>query len=220
MSASMPDAALSARERLARSRERMSHWLADERDDGGEEQAASDSNRPRGARGWLKSLRVNPLAAIAIDAFTDWWARHPLQSSARLAEAAARETIAPLVKRHPVAVSITGQIGCRCRPGRTKSGENTKRDWDASLRRAKSGPVGRLQQTRQKFHRRGQQDIRIETIRTNLNGRSTVTCRRSGGSGHPTATASAGRSRCGRSSRPPSRSRRTAGHTRSSGSGA
>ena len=122
MSASMPDAALSARERLARSRERMSHWLAAESDDGGEEQTASDSNRPRGARGWLKSLRANPLAAIAVDAFTDWWARHPLQSSARLAEAAARETIAPLVKRHPVAVlgsaALAGALLVWSRPWR------------------------------------------------------------------------------------------------------
>lgn len=97
---SEPEATLSALERLARSREKVSRWL----------DADAHARNPPGrsnanaAPRWLQSLRSNPLAAIAIDALAEWWTHHPLHTSARVAEAAARGAIAPLAQSHPVAV--------------------------------------------------------------------------------------------------------------------
>ena len=115
MSAVMPGShEPSANERLARSRERMSRWLADE------ERAAqaTTANRP----GWLNTLRENPVSAMAVDALLAWWARQPLNTTVHVAEAAATAAIKPLVRRHPAAVlgsaALAGALVVWARPWR------------------------------------------------------------------------------------------------------
>ena len=108
---------LSAQERLARSRANMNRWLADD-----DAARADTSGSGAGLSGWLQKLRGQPLAALAIDALTDRWSRHPLHTTVRVAEAAARETIAPLVRRHPAAVlgasAVAGALLVRAKPWR------------------------------------------------------------------------------------------------------
>ena len=112
-----PPAEVSAQDRLARSRANMTRWLAD---DG----AARADTQGGGSvlSGWLQKLRAEPLAALALDALSDRWSRHPMQTTVRVAEAAARETIAPLVRRHPAATlgasAIIGALLVRARPWR------------------------------------------------------------------------------------------------------
>lgn len=107
-----------AQERLARSRTSMTQWLGD---DAKARSTAEHSGSPGLAR-WLKGLSQHPLAALTIDALTDRWARHPLHTSVQLAEVAANETIAPLVRRHPVLVlgtaAVAGALLVRARPWR------------------------------------------------------------------------------------------------------
>ena len=112
-----PPADLSAQDRLARSRANMSRWLADD------DAARADSQGSGwGLSGWLQKLRGEPLAALAIDALTDRWSRHPLRTTVRMAEVAARETIAPLVRRHPAATlgasALVGALLVRVKPWR------------------------------------------------------------------------------------------------------
>jgi len=108
---------LSAQDRLARSRENMSRWLADDDAARAETQASGSI-----LSGWLQRLRGQPLAALALDALTDRWSRHPLQTTVRVAGAAARETIVPLVRRHPAATlgasAVVGALLVRTRPWR------------------------------------------------------------------------------------------------------
>lgn len=108
---------LSAQERLARSRANMNRWLVDD-----DAARADTSGSGAGLSGWLQKLRNQPLAALAIDALTDRWSRHPLHTTVRVAEAAARETIAPLVRRHPAAVlgasAVAGALLVRAKPWR------------------------------------------------------------------------------------------------------
>ena len=101
MSAVLPDAAntppSTASERLARSRERLAGWLAED------ERARHAPDGPGGGADWLEGLRKNPLSAMAVDALLGWWARQPINTSVHVAEAAAVAAITPLVRRHPVA---------------------------------------------------------------------------------------------------------------------
>ena len=112
-----PPADLSAQDRLARSRANMTRWLADD-----DAARATSQGSGAGLSGWLQKLRGEPLAALAIDALTDRWSRHPLQTTVRMAEVAASETIAPLVRRHPAATlgasAIAGALLVRARPWR------------------------------------------------------------------------------------------------------
>lgn len=112
-----PPADLSAQDRLARSRANMTRWLADD-----DAARATSQGSGAGLSGWLQKLRGEPLAALAIDALTDRWSRHPLQTTVRMAEVAASETIAPLVRRHPAATLgasvIAGALLMRARPWR------------------------------------------------------------------------------------------------------
>ena len=87
---------ISAVERLARSRERMSFWLAD--DDGSGHANGSGSD-----------LDPAPHATVSVGGIVgevvgEWWAEHPLHTSATLALAASRSAIVPMVRRHPAAV--------------------------------------------------------------------------------------------------------------------
>jgi hypothetical protein len=96
---------LSAQDRLARSRAALTRWLADD-----DIARADTPGRGAGLSGWLQKLRGQPLAALAVDALTDRWSRHPLQTTVRMAEVAARETIAPLVRRHPTATLAAAAV--------------------------------------------------------------------------------------------------------------
>ena len=119
MSAVLPEPATgavpdSANERLARSRERMTRWLADDQ----QSTRAAASNVPA----WLNKLRQNPVSAIAVDALLAWWERQPLNTSVHVAEAAASAAITPLVRRHPVVVlggaAVAGAAVVWARPWR------------------------------------------------------------------------------------------------------
>jgi hypothetical protein len=93
------DAEISAAERLARSRERMSFWLADE----------SGSARTDAVNGGADHDVHSPVGALSVGGIVgevvgEWWADHPLHTGATLALAASRSAIVPLVRRHPAAV--------------------------------------------------------------------------------------------------------------------
>ena len=107
---------LSAQERLARSRMAMTNWLAVD-----EAQRAAPGGGG-GLSGWLARLRGHPLAGMAVDALTDRWSSHPLAASLRIAEVAATETVAPLVRRHPAAMlgasALAGALLIRAKPWR------------------------------------------------------------------------------------------------------
>lgn len=109
-----------AQARLARSRTRMTQWLGD--DARARDTAERSGGSGLGLAHWLKGLSTHPLAALTIDALADRWARHPLHSSLQLAEVAANETIAPLVRRHPALVlgsaAVAGALLVRARPWR------------------------------------------------------------------------------------------------------
>ena len=96
-------AVLSPQERLNRSRQHMSRWLI-EQGSGAGPGTHPDPGRPPGAATGLRGLFGHPLALVGLDLLTQWWAQHPLLRSARKAEDSARGVIAPLVRRHPVAV--------------------------------------------------------------------------------------------------------------------
>jgi len=93
----------SAQERLIQSRESMSRWLV-KQDPGVGGVANPDAAQLPGTRSDLRSLLAHPVALICLELLTQWWSQHPLLKSARHAEHAANEAIAPLVRRHPVAV--------------------------------------------------------------------------------------------------------------------
>ncbi len=112
------NAGVSARERLAQSRQRMSFWLSDEQRDSN---SAATTDDPNGSPRPHDAVK-NPVAAIAIDVMTEWWSQHPLHASASLAGAAARGAIVPLVRRHPAAVlgvaALAGAVVVRSRAWR------------------------------------------------------------------------------------------------------
>lgn len=93
----------------------MSFWLAD--DDG--------SARSR-ANGTIDSDhgRQEPISVGGIvgEVVGEWWAEHPLHTTATLAMAASRSAIVPLVRRHPAAVlgsaAVVGAMLVWARPWR------------------------------------------------------------------------------------------------------
>ena len=84
----------SAQARLARSRAAITGWLA------ADEAERAAPGGPGGLPAWLQQLRRHPLAAIAVDALSERWSRHPLAASIQVAEVAAEQAVAPLVRRH------------------------------------------------------------------------------------------------------------------------
>ena len=106
----------SAQMRLARSRAAITGWLA------ADEAERAAPGGPGGLPAWLQQLRRHPLAAIAVDALSERWSRHPLAASIQVAEVAAEQTVAPLVRRHPVAMlgasALAGALLIRARPWR------------------------------------------------------------------------------------------------------
>jgi hypothetical protein len=117
--AAPPD--LPAQERLARSRQNMTRWLADDERAHAAPQHHSAS-LASGLANWLQRLRGHPIGALVLDALAQRWSRHPLRASARIAEAAARDTLVPWVRRHPAAVlgvsAVGGALLLRARPWR------------------------------------------------------------------------------------------------------
>jgi hypothetical protein len=90
------DVEISAAARLARSRERMSFWLAED----------NGSSRANGRSDAIDHAPHAPasVGGIVGEVVGEWWAEHPLHTSATLALAASRTAIVPMVKRHPAAV--------------------------------------------------------------------------------------------------------------------
>ncbi len=115
MSAAESEMELTAVERLARSRERMSFWLAD--DDGSARSHANGSIEADRAK--HEPLSVGGIVGEVVG---EWWAEHPLHTSATLAIAASRSAIVPLVRRHPAAVlgsaAVVGAVLVWARPWR------------------------------------------------------------------------------------------------------
>lgn len=112
----------SAADRLAASRERMREWML--RTDGRQEarrRAAAAKQQGR-SPSILDRLRAHPVFGIVIDAVSAWWANHPLQPAASLAQSVTRDAFAPLARRHPLAMVasafVLGGVLVRFRPWR------------------------------------------------------------------------------------------------------
>lgn len=96
---------IEAAKRLAESRERLRQWMIDP--DGRHEARrlrAAATGRPVGKDSLLERLRGHPVVGVAAEMANNWWTRHPLHPVASLAENAVREHVAPVVRRHPLAV--------------------------------------------------------------------------------------------------------------------
>lgn len=112
----------SATERLAASRERMRQWMlgADPRDEARRRTEAAIAAGERPA--WLDRLRAAPVIGVVIDAASAWWANHPMQPAASLAHGVVRDAVAPLARRHPIAIVagafVFGVAVVRLRPWR------------------------------------------------------------------------------------------------------
>jgi hypothetical protein len=113
---------LSATERLAASRERMRQWMlcADGRADARRRNEAALAAGEKPA--WIDRLRTAPVIGVVIDAANAWWANHPLQPAANLAHGVVRDAVAPLARRHPIAIVaaafLVGIAAVRLRPWR------------------------------------------------------------------------------------------------------
>jgi len=109
-------------ERLAASRERMRAWMLHV--DGRQERrrraaaAAAEGRSPP----WMDRLREVPFVGTLIEAVQAWWERHPLQPAVSLAHGVVRDTVAPMARRHPIAVVAgafcVGAVLVRLRPWR------------------------------------------------------------------------------------------------------
>ena len=53
---------------------------------------------------WFDRLKAIPGAAIAIDAITQWWARHPARVAVGVASHTADAMLRPIAQRHPLAL--------------------------------------------------------------------------------------------------------------------
>jgi len=97
----------SAAQRLAESRERMRQWML--QTDGGHRarQRAAAAAAAGEPPAWLDRLRGHPIVGTVVDAVHAWWANHPLHPAVSLGTSVVRDAIAPLARRHPLAV-VTG----------------------------------------------------------------------------------------------------------------
>ena len=112
----------SGAQRLAASRERMREWML--RTDGRQEarrRAAAAKQRGR-MPSPLDRLRSHPVFGIVIDAISSWWANHPLQPAASIAQSVTRDALVPLARRHPLSIVasafVVGGLLVRFRPWR------------------------------------------------------------------------------------------------------
>jgi hypothetical protein len=96
-----PSAAL----RLAESRERLRQWMlrGDGRHQARRRKAAALAEGLETSL--LDKLRAMPVIGIIVDAASAWWSSHPLHSAAQIAQDAARGSVAPLARRHPLALA-------------------------------------------------------------------------------------------------------------------
>jgi hypothetical protein len=112
----------SAAERLAASRERLRDWMvhADGRLE--RRRRAAEAEAEGRSAPLLDRLRDMPVVGVVIDVLTGWWSSHPLQPVATLAHGVVRNTVAPMVRRHPFAVVggafVVGVLLVRVRPWR------------------------------------------------------------------------------------------------------
>jgi hypothetical protein len=118
---------IEAAKRLAESRERLRQWMIDP--DGRQEARrlrAAATGRPVGEDSLLDRLRGHPVVGVAVEMANSWWTRHPLHPVASFAEDAVREHVAPVVRRHPLAVVsgafAVGALVVWFRPWRLLSG--------------------------------------------------------------------------------------------------
>ena len=97
----------SALERLAESRERLRQYMVhgDARHEARRRNAAAQAQGESPSP--LDKLRAMPVVGVLMDALSAWWANHPLQPAASVAEGVVREAAAPLARRHPLMV-VTG----------------------------------------------------------------------------------------------------------------
>jgi hypothetical protein len=100
-----------AAKRLAESRERMRQWMLDPdgRHEARRRRAAAGDASAEGGPTLLDRLRDHPVVGVAVEMVNSWWTRHPLHPVASFAEDAVREHVAPVVRRHPLAV-VAGAV--------------------------------------------------------------------------------------------------------------
>jgi hypothetical protein len=114
------EAPLSAAERLAASRARIAGWLEQHggRRRGKRAKAPDDTEDPS----WWAEWRSHPIAGVVVEAVLGWWAAHPLRAALVVGDAALRDTLAPLARKHPVAMVggalLVGAMVARTRPWR------------------------------------------------------------------------------------------------------
>jgi hypothetical protein len=111
-----------AAERLATSRERMRQWMT-QPDTRGEARRRVEAAKEAGDKpAWKDRLRTAPMVGVVLDAASAWWANHPMQPVAQLAQGVVHDTVAPLARRHPILVVagafLAGIAVVRWRPWR------------------------------------------------------------------------------------------------------
>jgi hypothetical protein len=91
-------------QRLTESRERLRSYMmrSDSRLEARRRAAAARAEGTSPSP--LDRLRSIPVVGVLIDVVSAWWSNHPLHSAATMAEAVARDTIAPIARRHPIAI--------------------------------------------------------------------------------------------------------------------
>ena len=97
---------LTAAQRLAESRERLRQYMmrGDGRHEARRRTAAAQAEGTRAST--IDRLRSLPVVGVVIDAVSAWWTNHPLHSAASVAQTVAEDAVAPLTRRHPVAVLV------------------------------------------------------------------------------------------------------------------
>jgi hypothetical protein len=111
-----------AAERLAASRERMREWML-QADTRGVARRRVQAAREAGDKpAWIDRLRAVPVVGVVLDAANAWWANHPMQPVAQLAQGVVHDSVAPLARRHPILVVsgafLIGVAVVRWRPWR------------------------------------------------------------------------------------------------------
>lgn len=98
MSAPIPAVLQTPMARLSRSREQLRLALQ------GTAAAVDENTRQARSSGtsWLDNLQAIPGASVVVEAFGNWWAKHPLRFTAIVAATAATAVVKPIAQRHPL----------------------------------------------------------------------------------------------------------------------
>jgi len=114
---------LSPAQRVAASRQRMAIWL--DQHSGrrrGAKRGADDAEADAAGPSWFDELRSHPIVGIVVEALSGWWSAHPLRAAVVVGDAALRETLAPLARKHPVVMVggalLVGALLARTKPWR------------------------------------------------------------------------------------------------------